>query len=427
MRRLLLALSAVLLLAVAAAPARAARTEPCRIGTKAPTCSVWTADVNFVHDGDTIDVDLRGDGSERDFKVRITGINATEQTVYTSHRNKRRGECHALEATARLEQLIKRGRGVVRLAAQNERSRSAGRLRRSVSVRINGAWQDVGRVMIAEGHALWLGNHTESAWNARYAVLAQQAATRRVGLWNPTYCGVGPDDEVALRLLVNWDADGTDGQDLNGEWATIRNLDPVRGISLGGWWFRDSALRRYRFPASAHVPPGGSVRVFVGDGFQTATDFFWNLDVAAFDNETYDERAMGDGGYLFDPQGDLRAWMMYPCRIACTDPLAGALDIETQSRRPESVTLRNVTGVAVDLEGYRLDSWPDGYIFGADSVVQPGEVMRVEIEGDPYDDERLVKHWGKDGEILANHGDKVTLRTLTDIVLGCDAWGDRSC
>jgi hypothetical protein len=28
-------------------------------------------------------------------------------------------------------------------------------------------------------------------------------------------------------------------------------------------------------------------------------------------------RYMGDGGFLFDPDGDLRAWDMYPCRYAC--------------------------------------------------------------------------------------------------------------
>ena len=39
--------------------------------------------------------------------VRMTGFNAMEQTVYSSIASRRRGECHALEATSRLEQLIR--------------------------------------------------------------------------------------------------------------------------------------------------------------------------------------------------------------------------------------------------------------------------------------------------------------------------------
>jgi hypothetical protein len=31
-----------------------------------------------------------------------------------------------------------------------------------------------------------------------------------------------------------------------------------------------------------------------------------------FENATPDERGMGDGGYLFDPDGDLRGWDTYP-------------------------------------------------------------------------------------------------------------------
>jgi micrococcal nuclease len=55
----------------------------------------------------------------------------------------------------------------------------------------------------------------------------------------------------------------------------------------------------------------------VGSGSSSGTQFFWGLADAAFENATDDERALGDGAYLFDPQGDIRAWMTYPCRVAC--------------------------------------------------------------------------------------------------------------
>ncbi|CAA9486289.1 MAG: hypothetical protein AVDCRST_MAG17-499, partial [uncultured Solirubrobacterales bacterium] len=34
------------------------------------------------------------------------------------------------------------------------------------------------------------------------------------------------------------------------------------------------------------------------------------LDSPAFENG-------GDGGYLFDTNRDLRAWVIYPCRFGC--------------------------------------------------------------------------------------------------------------
>ena len=36
----------------------------------------------------------------------------------------------------------------------------------------------------------------------------------------------------------------------------------------------------------------------------------WTLAHPMFENPPPDGRALGDGAYLFDPQGDLRAWMM---------------------------------------------------------------------------------------------------------------------
>jgi endonuclease YncB( thermonuclease family) len=280
-------------------------------GTAGPRCEIWKGKITFIDDGDTVDVDLARDGTSSPIRVRITGIQAMEQTVYSSDPHRRRGECHALAATARLERMIKRGRGRVRLAAQDARSRTGGRWRRSVAVRIHGRWRDVGRVLLAEGDVLWLPNGVEYAWNRTYSALAERAAAAGVGLWNPTGCGSGPSQGSPLQMSLNWDADGNDGLNVNGEWARIRNLDPGADVPLGGWWLRDSALRRYRFPAWARIPAGGAVTFHVGSGTSTGTTFFWGLSAPAFENPRGDGRGMGDGAYLFDPQGDLRAWSMY--------------------------------------------------------------------------------------------------------------------
>ena len=72
------------------------------IPASAAGARVWNAKVVSVNDGDTIHVRLNGQVKT----VRFSSIQAMEQSVYSPHPSKRRGECHALEATARLEQLI---------------------------------------------------------------------------------------------------------------------------------------------------------------------------------------------------------------------------------------------------------------------------------------------------------------------------------
>lgn len=121
-----------------------------------PTCYFWTGDVTFVADGDTIDVDIHGDGNSTPAAIRFIGINAMGLRTYSSYPERRAGECHGVDATARVEALIKAGGGVVRLSAQNPASKSGTRLRRSVAVRINGVWTDIGSVLTREG--------TRSTW-----------------------------------------------------------------------------------------------------------------------------------------------------------------------------------------------------------------------------------------------------------------------
>jgi micrococcal nuclease len=292
---------------LAAAPAAAeARRGPCLPGGDGPRCHFWSARVVHVHDGDTIEARAGG----RTLRIRITGIQAMEQTVYSSYATRRRGECHAVAATNRLEALVRRGGGVVRLAAQRPGSRSGSRLRRSVAVRDGRGWRDVGRVLVSEGHALWLTNPDEWAWNATYAEAAARAREQRLRLWHPDACGAGPSAQADLAVRVNWDADGVDVANPNGEWIRVVNRSD-RDVPLGGWWVRDSALRRYTFPRWATVAAGDAVTVRVGRGRPSGSVFHWGLGLPAFENPGGDGRSVGDGAYLFDPDGDLRASDMY--------------------------------------------------------------------------------------------------------------------
>ena len=424
-RRLTLLLATTVAVLVGALPGAAlARTGPCLPeAPDGPRCTVWTGKATFIADGDTLDVNVGGDGRGT-YRVRITGLNAPELRVYSSKASRRRGECHAVAAANRLEQLVRRARGRVRVSARRVSSRSGKRWRRSVAVRSGGGWRDVGRVLVSEGHALFLPNTVETHANLAYSVLAQRAALAQRRLWSPSACGPGPSQEAGLRVTVNWDADWNDAQNINGEWVRIDN--PSAGdVRVGGWTVRDSSARRYRLPAGATVPARGAITVFAGRGAPGGGRFFWNSRVAIFENALPDKPGTGDGAYLYDPQGDLRASMTYPCRVACERP--DGVGIAAEPDRDETITVRNGSGAPLALGDLRVEAYPYAYTFGPRDTLAPGEALVIETGGSRSDDTRLRRHWGFDRPILANGGGSVRVTTYRGVLVACDAWGRGSC
>ena len=316
-----------------------------------PRCRVADVRVTQISDGDTIGVRLGG-GTRY---VRFTGINAMELTRYSNHPSRRRGACHGVEAAAVVDRLVRAAHWRVRLSAQHASSSSGHRMRRSVWARVGGRWVDVGRQVIARGLALWLPNSAEWAHDREYHALAEAARARGVGLWDPTACGTGPEQDARPELRAKYDADGNDAANLDGEWVEVRNRGE-RAVALAGWWLRDSDLRfggrgapGFRFAPGTTVPAGGSVVLHSGCGRDDGHDMHWCQKAPVLDNVSSDARAFGDGAYLFDPQGDLRTSTTWPCLRACADPLQGRVRLAVHPRTPEQVTVTNTSAGEVDL------------------------------------------------------------------------------
>ncbi len=241
---------------------------------------------------------------------------------------------------------------------------------------------------------------------------------------------------ASLKVWLTWDANGIDGGDLNGESVHIKNTGRT-AVPLGGWRVRDSAYRGtlargFVFPASATLPPGGTVGVFVGTGRATATRFFWGQAAPVFENVSR-TTGLADGAYLFDPQGDLRSSVVYPCRVSCADPLARRIALAAVYDPPgadtaarEHVLVTNRSPAPAVLEGYQLWSWPYGYTFPPGSWLRAGESLRVSLgSGRPS---RLAHHWRLGVPALGNAGDSVALRSSSNVLVACRAWGSmRSC
>ncbi len=402
MRRGLTALACTLAAATLAADAASAATRraPCAEGASRPRCVFTDARVSFIADGDTIRVRLGG----RIRTVRFTGINAMELTRYSKYPSRRRGACHGLEATAFVERAIRRSGGRVRLAAQRLSSRANRRLRRSVWVRKGGRWRDLSKLELQAGLALWLPNHVENAHNREYLRLAERAAAARKGLYDPSACGAGPDEDLPVSVTVNWDADGNDSQNLDGEWVDIHN-GGGRDLALGGWWVRDSFLRigkggvpGYRLPASAVVPAGRTLRVRVGCGPAGALELRWCLQRV----RVRERRPPATPPRATAPTCSIRratcargrstrAWspasIRWPGRCGST----------SIRRRHESISIANAGGGPIDLGGHlvklhhagRPDAFVFGYPFAPGTEMGPGETMRCSAAARPSSDTRL--------------------------------------
>ena len=139
------------------------------------------------------------------------------------------------------------------------------------------------QVLVTEGLAIPAADKVEYAKNRQYMATAQFAAAHRRGMYgDSTHCGFGPAQRQSFSLGVRWKG----GAAVNGEYVKITNYSSTT-LALGGWWVRDSALRRYTFPSTAKVKPGGSIYVHPGRGRNTSTHLYWGLSAAIF------ERAAG--------------------------------------------------------------------------------------------------------------------------------------
>lgn len=301
--------------------AAAGLVAPAVITTAGPAQagSVTYGKVVFVADGDTIDVNIAGDGTNRPVRVRYIGIQTMELSTYSHTLSKLRGDCWGVEAARSLYSILNGRR--VQLTSRRDSSQSGAnvRPRRLVAVKMDGRWQDTGALQISAGVALPDLLFDEYSNNLDYMARAQAAAAAGVGMWgNSSLCGVGPNQAEPLKVSVNWDAEGNDSRNVNGEWIDIQNLGSVP-VPLGGWRVRDAAYRGYKahgyvIPNGVQVDPGATLRIHVGNGDNTASRLYWGLGANIFANVTRSPRWMGDGAWLFDPQGDLRGWDMYPSR-----------------------------------------------------------------------------------------------------------------
>jgi endonuclease YncB( thermonuclease family) len=416
-------LGGLAVLCVGAPVPAAAGRAPCYPGHEGRPCAFERARVTAVHDGDTVSV-RRASGARR--RVRLLGVQARELRRFSPIPARRAGECHAVEATARLEGLLRRARGRVRMSSQETSVDGRGRLKRWLAVRRGGRWRDVGEMLLARGQVLWMVNDDDVAFNRRYNASQQRAAGARLGLFDSGHCGQGPHEGVPLEVWALSDPPGRETAD--GEWMRVRNRSATETLRLDGWALGDGAMQRYRFPAGTRLAPGAVVTVQVGRAPERGPGWLsWGLGEPIFPNGRDTARDLGDGVFLEDLQGDLRAWMLYPCLVGCVSALGDAIALDVRPRRPERIVLTNRGGTALGLGGQVLQI-VDSMLELPDSAQLPaGGSLTVVIDGDPRDDSPQTLHLGLGERRLPDRGGSVTLMSYAHVRAACSAWGSGRC
>lgn len=408
MRRSILAIAAAALCSTAAAPTNGAGLLD------------WTGTVDRVVDGDTVQVDIAGDGTSG-VHVRNAGIQAMEK-----------GQCGAAEATKALASMVEPGQSVVLRASYADSTSTDGTRVRPLRYLDLPSGLDVQLELLRRGLVLAypLGAR-EIARQDEYHRAAQEAAQQGIGLYSRDLCGEGPRQKAQLRVWVNWDADGNDADNVNGEYVRILN-EGGKSVDVSGWWLRSPTNARYTFPPGTSIPAGRHLTLHSGSGSNTATDHYWGGTHGRFYNVKPDG-VHSFGAYLFDPDGDLRFWSMYPCTWGCWEPLSTISNVSwTADYNPpgdertdpnlETVSLTNTSTQRIDAS-YRVVTLLGRVLeFGRGTYLDPGETLRVHMGRGS--EKRLHKYLGSDKPQLNNAGGSVVLRNAQGVQIGCARWGD---
>jgi micrococcal nuclease len=229
-------------------------------------------EVSKTVDGDTIELVAGGQ------KVRFLEINTPEK-----------GMKWAAEATQLTDSLTKNG---VYLQKDAENEDKYGRWLRYVFTKDS----FVNAELIQQGLAtvFIVGNDTKYANLMK--CLEQEAKQNRRGIWSAT-------SKYNIALFVNYDAPGSDVENMNGEYVIITNTGTTT-INLQNWSIKDEATHIYTFP-DVLLSPNGNLTLYTGTGQNSNITLYWNSKEPIWNND-------GDTAFLFDANGDLASTISFP-------------------------------------------------------------------------------------------------------------------
>jgi endonuclease YncB( thermonuclease family) len=316
-------------------------------------------------DGDTTHVKTT---ANQMVEVRNIGLQTPER-----RKGSNPAQCGAEQAYEHFKALMPEEITIVQLRSLTDSSNGWGggsRPTRSVYKLNNatGAFDiDVQAEQIKAGWSLWWPLGAEWARNKEYLDLMNDARARGVGIWNPNLCGASPGGVPSIWF--SQDAPAIDGasEPAFGEYVILKN-ETSAAMDLTNWSLRNNSLNFFwsssrgwmqslnKFGSMVLQP--GEHRVIYLDNpnnYELSTSeyryFNWghspgpqitNGSVSASFSPNYSH---GEGIYLQDPRGNIRASMINPCSSSAMCPTpAWVTEILTRSGQliPIPVALNKV-------------------------------------------------------------------------------------
>lgn len=102
---------------------------------------------------------------------------------------------------------------------------------------------------------------------------------------------------------INYDSEGDDDENLNGEWVEINNTGS-KSINLKGFILEDEEHHKFIFPDFV-LNFGEYVKVYLGSGTLNSRSLYWGSRSAIWNNN-------GDTSYLYDRSNKLIDSYEYP-------------------------------------------------------------------------------------------------------------------
>lgn len=222
-------------------------------------------------DGDTIKL-------ENGQKVRLIGINTPEA-----------GHPFYIEATKKLRELI--GDSKVTLKKDVENTDQYGRLLRYVYVNDTFVNLEIVKAGLATAYEF----EPNVKYSRDFEEAEYEARNQAIGIWTPS--------EFTLTVTqLNYDAEGNDNENLNGEYIVFTN-EGNSSLELTGWLVLDESNNEYYFP-SFSLGNGSSVTLYIGSGTDSQTELYWGSTKSIWNND-------GDELFLRDAQGFLVSYYRY--------------------------------------------------------------------------------------------------------------------
>jgi endonuclease YncB( thermonuclease family) len=397
-----------------------------------------TGYVARVTDGDTFRLATAPNRKTKNYTVvRLIGVQAPE----VSRHRMVGGECGGDIAQAELAAFAE-GKRVVLASKFNSRDHKRDRVLRTAYVRnSDGSWTDLAAYMLRIGWGHWFPKKREPLHNLQYRQITEEAAQRQVNMWDPQQCGTRHAPGMPVEIWVQSDPSGNDLENVNGEYVAIANPG-VETLDISRWTVRDGALEWFRIPDNTYIGPGGTFKVHVGKGQNRANAAYWGWNRPIFTNaEKATKDYMGDGAYLLDPQGNVRAHFTYPCLSGCADPRSGVIAFKNIRFDPpgheiphpnrERLRIVNTGSEPVSLTGTELRIGGYTYEFDYGDVIAPkGSVTVYMGKRPPNKAAGLVQSgkprsytwFGAPHAILDNGGDIVRIKTLSGTTIACAGW-----